>query len=206
MKSLTYYLWRLFKYIPIGGGGAGSPFVGVGSNIATSPGARDTWGGEDVDVTDWDKSDDFIYASAVANGGMADAVSNLQLQWRNKTDEGAFVDLSGAGELTWDGSGLVNGNPVIEAESVCTDAGVWQNGREYAGSSSSKVGLTGNQWTELHYEIECSGAHDGDEYEFRMYDNTEGAQVDICLATITMAVAAEVGMAPHYYHKHLQGN
>lgn len=183
--------WQIPKYL-IGGG---SPFELPGSRIAN---ATRTWqANEDTGVIDWDKANDFIIAAAVESGAHSAAAGTLQLRWRNKTDSGSFAVLSGSGELTWSATtDLVNGNALTSGEAGCTPSASesWDtdNGIEREGANDVATDLANNEWVEHHWAIDCSGAHAGDEYEFEIYDSTEGAAVGTCLATITMASAGIV--------------
>jgi len=168
----------------------GSPFALSGSRIAN---ATRTWqAAEDAGVVDWVKTNDFIFAIAAESGAHAAAVGTLQIRWRNKTDEGSFAVLSGSGELTWSGvTDLVNDNAVTSGEAGCTGTGTWVDGVEREGANDVTTDLAKAQWTEHQWAVDCSGAHDGDEYEFELYDATEGAAVGTCAATITMEAGAQ---------------
>lgn len=169
--------------------GGGSDFTLSGSRIAN---ATRTWQSvEDAVVTDWIKSNDFIFAIAAESGAHSSAIGTLQIRWRNKTDEGSFALLSGSGELTWTAdTDLVNGNAVVTGEKGCTSGlTTFVDGVEREGANDISTSLGNNEWTEHHWAIDCSNAHDGDEYEFELYDLTEGAAVGTCLATITMESA-----------------
>lgn len=174
------------------------PFVGgtfyfilSGSRIAN---ATRVWQADEyTSVTNWDKANDFIFAIACETPGNHAEAGTLQIRWRNKTDGGSFVALGNTGELTWNGvTDLVNDN-VTTGDRGCTGSGTWYAGREREGANDVDTDLPKARWTEHHWAIDASSALDGKEYEFELYDNTEGTAVGTCLATITMATAGWTG-------------
>lgn len=176
---------------------AGSGFDLTGSRIAN---ATRTWQAvEDADVTNWDKSD-FVFAAMVEAIGHGGATGTLQLRWRNVTDSGAFAVLGNTGELTYNGTtDLVNGNAVSSGESGCTpiDGATWVDGVEREGANDVSTTLAQNEYTEHHWAIDSSGAGDGKQYEFEVYDSTAGAAVGTCLADITTAAGAATVTKTH---------
>jgi len=163
---------------------ASSPFTLSGSRIGN---ATRTWqAGEDVDIVDWLKTNDFIFAIAMEAGAHATASGTLQIRWRNKTEEGSFVALGASGEMKHGATDLVEGNPLTSGERGCTGSGTWIDGVEKEGDNDEPIDLGKAQWTELQFSISPADAQHGDEYEFELYDVTEGAAVGVCLATLTI--------------------
>lgn len=175
------------------GGAAGVPIL-AGSRIAN---ATRTWqADEDIDVVDWDKANPFIFAIAIETEAGKKCLKTVSIRWRNKTDGGDFIALSGSGELTWAGvTDLENDNPLIEGEAGCLPSSgqTWQDGVEREGANDVvfDTGNNSNYWSEYHWAIDCSGAHDGDEYEFEIYSISNGIPVSTCAATIKMAAGVE---------------
>jgi len=181
--------------------GAGTDFSLSGSRIAN---ATRVWqANEDIDIADWDKTNDFIIAAAVGCGAHASGDETLQIRWRDVNDGGSFVALSNTGELTWSATtDLVNDNALETGEKGCTSAlTTFVNGLEKEGANDAATVVGNDEWTEHHWAIDCNGADDGHEYEFEIYSTTEGDSVGTCLATITMAT----GAVTHYGSATLSG-
>lgn len=177
--------------------GAGSAFTVSGSRIAN---ATRTWqAAEDTPVTNWNKANDFIVAIAFESSAHASAAGNLRIYWRNKTDGGSFTSLYTYGEITYFGeTDLVNDNAVVTGEKGCTSLlTTFVDGVEREGENEYYKGLGNDEWTECHWAVDASNALPGKEYEFELYDRTEGAHVGVCLATLTIKAAA-----PAYIPRH----
>lgn len=175
-------------------GAASGTVILAGSRIAN---ATRTWqADEDLDVADWTKTNDFIFAIALETEAGKKASKTVSIRWRNKTDGGNFVALSDSGELTWTGTtDLVNDNALIEGEAGCTPSGAqtWMDGVEREGANDVVFDTnTVDYWSEYHWAIDCSGAHDGDEYEFEIYSVSNGIPVSTCASTITMVAGAPI--------------
>jgi hypothetical protein len=155
----------------------------------------DQSGADDGDVIDWDKSADFILATLFETnkGPLSRAI---KLQWRD-TDGGSFADVASTGEISFSAdTDLVDGDDVLVGERLCdAGTGAWQNGLESEGDNilpdSGTYELADDYYTETQWALDCSGAQDGHQYEFQIYDITIGIVRDLCLAQITMAAAAE---------------
>lgn len=170
---------------------AAGTVVLAGSRIAN---ATRTWqADEDLNVNDWVKTADFIYAIAVETEPGKKANKNLSIRWRNKTDGGSFVALSGTGELTWTAvTDLENDTAVTSGEAGCTPSAsqTWMDGTEREGANDVVFNSgVADMWTEYHWAIDCSNAHDGDEYEFEIYSVSNGIPISTCASTITMESA-----------------
>lgn len=163
----------------------GTPFTLSGSRIANA--SRVWQAAEDSPISNWDKTKDFIVAIASESAAHATADGTLQIYWRNKTDGGSFVPLGNTGELTYNGvTNLVNDNPVTTDEKGCTSGlATFVDGIEREGANDCVTSLGRDEWTEHQWAIDASNALDGKEYEFQLYDLTEGASVGTCLATLT---------------------
>lgn len=165
---------------------SGSGFDLTGSRLQNA--TRVNQANEDADVADWAKADDFIVCAMVEALGHGGTSGTLQLRWRNVTDSGSFIVLSGSGELTWSGTtDLANGNAVASGEEVCTPVGGSSlvDGVEREGANDVSTTLAQNEYAEHQWAIDASGGLDGKQYEFEIYDATAGAAVGTCLADIT---------------------
>lgn len=179
---------------------SGSAFDLTGSRLQNA--TRVNQAAEDADVIDWAKADDFILCAMVEALGHSGASGDLQLRWRNVTDSGSFVALSGSGELTWSAdTDLVNGNGVTAGEQVCTPVGGTNGatGAEREGENTVNLGLLQDSYAENQWAVDASGGLDGKQYEFEIFDATEGAAVGTCLADITTFIEI-TGNPPAYMH------
>ena len=144
----------------------------------------------------WTKTDDFILAARIytSKGPIARA---YKLRWRDVTDEGVFADVSDTGEITYSAvTDLADDNDLLVEEKLCgvqTDY-TWQNGLESEGDNilpdAGTYSLADEYYTEFQWALDCSGAEDEHEYEFELWDVTEGVSIGTCLASVTMAVTA----------------
>ena len=161
-------------------GAATGTAVLAGSRIANS---TRTWQeDEDIDVAAWVKTNDFIFAASIETQSGKKTNKNLSLRWRNKTEAGSFTALSGAGELTWNGiTDLVNDNALTSGEAGCTPSGgqIWIDGieREGANQITFDTSNQADRWSEYQWAIDCSGAQDGDEYEFEIYNDIDATPI-----------------------------
>jgi hypothetical protein len=154
---------------------------------------RSVLAGDDADVTAWIKTNKFILATQIGYDGKDTAASAYKLQWRNVTDAGSFADVGVTGECKYSSSSgvLADGTAVTSTTRKCTAASgqTWQNGLENLADNllpdSSTLDLASDCYTEFQWGLDLSGAHDGDQYEFRLWNNTSGATVGTCLAQIT---------------------
>jgi len=152
-------------------------------------------------ATAWTKTNDFILATRIytSKGPIARA---YKLRWRDVTDEGVFADVSDTGEITYSAvTDLTNDGDLLVEEKLCdaqTDY-TWQNGLESEGDNilpdEGTYSLADEYYTEFQWALDCSNAEDEHEYEFELWDVTEGVSIGTCLASITMAITIVVGLS-----------
>ena len=142
----------------------------------------------------WTKTDDFILATRIytSKGPLARA---YKLNWRDVTDEGVFAEIAATGEITYSATtDLTDDGDLLLAERICGTQPdyTWQNGLESEGDNllpdTGTYSLADEYYTEFQWALDCNGAEDEHEYEFELWDVTEGVSIGTCLATITMAV------------------
>jgi hypothetical protein len=155
------------------------------SRIGTAAGG---WaGGCDVDITDWDKDDDFwavLIADCRTHGGCA-AVT-MRLQWSN--DGSSWNDLaSGSGELR-QSSGLSSPG-TSGCDSPIDETGVVQSGNQYAFAATNAK----DDLIELLVAVDASNAVDSTTYQFRLYDVTNSAALTVVAASLTTAAGVQTG-------------
>lgn len=152
----------------------------------------------DGDVVDWNKTLQIILATQIGYDGKDTAASAYKLQWRNVTDSGSFADVSSTGEVKWatSSSSLVDGTALTSGNAKCTNRTAdmtWQNGLESVGDNvlpdAGTFDLGSDCYTEFQWALSLADAHSGDQYEFQLYNTTEGAVTGVCLAQITIAAA-----------------
>jgi len=145
---------------------------------------------DNVPVTGWDKTKDFILATRIyGSKGTYDYAYTLK--WRNVTDGGTFAAVGATGEISFsadtvlvDGQALPTGSKICGAQTNYT----WQNGLESEGDNIlpdvGTFALLDEYYTELQWALSCDDAHDGDVYEFDLFTNA--TQIGVCLASIKM--------------------
>jgi len=149
---------------------------------------------EDVDVIDWIGGYDFVVSVGFGSQSGAQSGSRIvQLRWRNKSDGGDFAALGNTGQLTYNGTtSLVNGNTLLEAASGISaiqttyDTGLGMQ-REGANDWTYNA-LSVDEWTACQWAIDTSNILSGKEYEFELYNVTDGVSIGVCLATLTTVV------------------
>ena len=165
-----------------------------GSRICDSD-RVDQSGADNADVVDWVKTNDFILAVNINSNGKDTRSAQYKLRWRDVTDEGSFADVGATGEIHYNAATvLVNGAAIDVSDRRCDSQGedAWQDGEEVEGASlTDAIDLPDEYETEIHFALDCSGAEDGHEYEFELYDNTQGASRGTCGASLTIYEAAE---------------
>ncbi len=153
----------------------------------------------------WVKTNDFILATRIytSKGPIARA---YKLRWRDVTDEGVFADVTDIGEITYSAvTDLIDDDDLLIDEKLCDEQGTgsrspytWQNGLESEGDNllpdSGTYSLADEYYTEFQWALDCSNAEDEHEYEFELWDVTEGVSIGTCLARITMA-ALVIGLS-----------
>jgi len=173
--------------------GAGSDFDFKGGRIAN---ATRVWQvGQDVDVHVF-KDAEFIVAAMCESGEHKDASSTLRLEWRNVSTGGSFAALSSSGELKYgSNTDLVDGNAVTHGEEgvTATNPANHEDGQEHEGSNAVLWGVVQGVYHEEHqYAISCSDAIEGNWYEFRVWDETEGAAVGTLLCQVKISATPVV--------------
>jgi len=153
--------------------------------------------------TAWTKTDDFILATRIYGSKGAYNFA-YKLKWRNVTDGGVFADVGATGEISFSADTvLVNGQALPIGSKICDEQGsgakaifTWQDGLESEGDNilpdSGTYSLADEYYTELQWALSCDDAHDEDEYEFALFELTNGTSIGTCLTSITMAAAAGV--------------
>jgi len=165
----------------------------VGGRYANSVRAW-IWG-ENVSITDWVKTNDLILAAAYENNSSKTVDSStVVLRWRDVTDSGSFTQMLTTGEINSSGNtSLVNDNALISSEATFyDDITTWVNGLEREGVNAVAITLgPAGTGTECHWAIRTQSAQDGHEYEFELYDNSNGVTIGTLVNTITMAAGLE---------------
>jgi len=168
--------------------GAQDPPVLVASRILNA--SRVAQEADDTDVTGWLKTSEFIVVAQI-DEQKGPWTAQYMLRWRDVTDEGAFAELAAAGEIKQGtATDLVNGNAVVIGEKACdnTPDGSWQDGEEVEGASTcDSIVLADEAYTEIHFACNPGDADAGHEYEFQLWDATNGASIGTLLAGITIA-------------------
>jgi hypothetical protein len=156
---------------------------------------------DDISVTDYDKSNEFIIAFQL-DEAKGPWTSTYTLMWRNVTDAGSFANIAATGEMAWGtGTSLVNGaNVTNEEDRLCQDTGkigsTWQAGEEVEGAATSdSIILADEAYTEIHFAVDPSSALDNKEYAFQIYENGGGSAVGAAACTLTTAAAGVDGNA-----------
>ena len=151
--------------------------------------------------TAWNKTNDFILATRIYGSKGAYNFA-YKLKWRNVTDGGVFADVGETGEISFSSvTALVDGQALAVENKICdVQSGyAWQNGMESEGDNrlpdSGTYSLADEYYTEFQWALDCNSAHDEDEYEFAIYELTNGTLIGTCLATITMAVTVVGGLS-----------
>ena len=160
---------------------------------------------QDVSVVGYSDTD-IIVATLIYTGTKNGDTGNLFLQWRNVTDSGSFVDLSGSGELTYNATtDLVDFTSVVIGEKGCDppETQSWEDGFEMEVRANLTLMLDADEYTENQIAVNLDNAHPGDEYAFRVYDVTAGVTVGVLVATLKIKALIPV-FAMHY--KKMQGN
>lgn len=152
-------------------------------------GSRVPQAADDTPVTGWTKSDSFIVAFQL-DEKFGPWTAAYKIRWRNVTDSGSFADLAATGEMKWaTDTDLQNGNAVLIGEKACTadPGGTWEDGEEIEGDYlTESIALDDEDYTEIHVAITGADGDDGDQYEFEIYDDSNGAAVGTALASLTL--------------------
>jgi DNA-directed RNA polymerase subunit RPC12/RpoP len=144
---------------------------------------------DDASVTDYNKSNEFILVFQM-DEAMGPWDSTYTLQWRNATDEGTFADLAATGEMAWGtNTDLVNGQAITSQYcQQIPSLSTWQNGEEVEGAATSdSINLADEYYTEVAWAVDPSAGHNGDDYEFRVWENAGGSAVGTVNGQLTLA-------------------
>ena len=141
---------------------------------------------DDVPVTGWDKTKDFILATRIY-GSKGTYNYAYTLKWRNVTDGGSFAAVGATGEISYSAAtDLTDGGAVTTKICGAQTNYTWQNGLASEGDNilpdTGTFALLDEYYTELQWALDCDGAHDGDVYEFALYTNA--IAIGTCLATL----------------------
>ena len=154
-------------------------------------GSRVAQAADDTPVTGWPTTDPFIIVFQIDEGA-GPWTANYRVDWQDDTDGSGYTELVTSGELIrGPGTVLTDGGAVTSGERACTATGgggsTWQDGLELDGSSQTgSYQILDEYYTEFHVVVDPQNA-DYHTYSFRLYDATDGAEIDIAAATITFA-------------------
>lgn len=171
----------------------GDYFVSQGGSRILNATRVDQSGADNTNVTAWTKDNDFILAVNIYSYPGKDTVAaQYKLRWRD-TDGGSFADVAATGTIHYSAdTDLVNGANIAVGGRKCSTQGyTWQNGEEVEGAvNSDSIDLAEDYETEIHFALDCSGATDGHEYEFELFDDTLEVTRGTCGATISMVAGS----------------
>jgi len=141
----------------------------------------------------WPKTTDFILCMRIytSKGPIARA---YKLRWRKVG--GTFVDVGATGDITYNADTvLTDGSSVTSGERRVTlyfPDFTWQDGMENEGDNilpdTGTYSLADEYYSELQWALSCDDAEDEAEYEFELWDVTEGVSIGTCGATITIGI------------------
>jgi len=144
-------------------------------------------------VTNWNKSTKLIVSAWFRDSDHTPSNIAIKLRWRNLTDNptGSFIDLTTSGELQRGVSGgaITNTDPVGSSAACGTpvDSQSEEIENESPLLSGTFSGHAKNDYIETQWCIDMSNAHDSDEYQFELYNDTASSQIDILPNTVTIA-------------------
>lgn len=169
----------------------GSDYVQAGNRIGKDGISSITWQSScGIDVVDYTKADQAIIAAILTSSAHTPPLTSFQLRWRNFTDNpsGSFIAFTTSGELQRGVSaGCISNTDPVADPSAC--AGTVDASEEVENESplqSASLSCAKNNYIELQFCVDFSNALDGKEYEFELYDMTEGASCGTLAATITV--------------------
>ena len=161
----------------------------------------DQSGADDVNVTNWTKTDEFIVAIGLTTNSKNTEASTYKLQWQDDNDGGGYVDLAsdaGSPELSY----TIADNSWAHGDAVATgDQKVSLDPGEEAGrvngeriknqSLSDSLDQGDENQSELWFGVNSNNADDSHAYSFQPYCTAEGASLGVCGATLTIAAGAK---------------
>ena len=173
--------------------GAGPYFVVLSASRIANSNRVDQSGSDDGNVVDWVKANEIILATLISTS-KGPIARQYRLHWRNVSDGGSFAQVAHAGgEVEWaldsetvlsDGFFLLLGSKLCSAT-----VGTWQDGSESTEDNilpdGTTYSLADEYYTEFQWGLSLDNALDGKQYEFELYDITEGVVIGTCGAQIT---------------------
>lgn len=155
------------------------------SRIANS--SRSWQGACDVDISSWDKTNDFILSSWMeTDAPHGNETKNWKLQW--KESGGSFADVGADTEISYTADTvLVNDTDLTGGNSAtCQTFGT---GEESEGDNAQALKINAGDWGEIQWALSFgSGGQYEITYEFQIV-NTDDTTFAICSCSITTAAA-----------------
>lgn len=179
--------------------GGGPEYATNGTRIGIDGAGSISWQAAcDNDVIDWDKADKAIISVNCTSSTHTPPSASLQLRWQNNTDApmSPFVPFTTSGELLRGISAgcITNTDPVGDIQNCPSD--VIDASEEIENESplqSASLSASQNDQIEVQFCIDFSNAHDGDEYEFEIYNVTEAESCGACIPKITVYIEPPEG-------------
>ena len=164
----------------------------------------DQSGGDDVNVTDWTRTNDIILATMLTFDKYF-VGRTYKLEWRDVTAEGSFADVASTGEINYTASTVLtdaNTRTGIEYKRCTQPSGYgWWKVFENEGDNACFIDSPSDGCPEGQWALDCHTATYSHEFAFRVYDVTEGAIIGVCGATLTIqADPSGQSQAPHMMH------
>lgn len=182
-------------------GGAPAFVILSASRIADSD-KVDQSNSDDGNVVDWVKANEIILATQI-NTSKGPIARQYRLHWRNVTDGGSFAQVAhSGGEIEWAVAAetvLEDDIPVYQINKLCsaTPEPTFQTGKQSEGDNilpdSGTYSLEDEYYTEFQWGLSLDNALDGKQYEFELYDVTEGTIIGTCGAQITTWIETPEG-------------
>jgi hypothetical protein len=171
--------------------------VRFAEGVAGGNGTRTWIAANNVSAINQPNNKTIIVAISMDTDDMCSLTDDMVLQYQDDTDVSGYSDLSGSGELTWDGpSDLVDGGAVIEAEVTgtnnCSTMGADPvDGLEAEGTNLIAASGIGSKLDfNMHWCVDLSGATAGHDYSFRFRTATGGGGDLIATTTAVVGVVA----------------
>ncbi|MGW8178094.1 MAG: hypothetical protein ACWGQW_04775 [bacterium] len=164
----------------------------VASRLLTATLGNLGTGADDEDIADFTIGDEFVICFQLDEAAGPWNSITYRCRWRNVTDLGSFAQLTSSGELTVGSStSLVNGGTYSTQRCANVPSGsTWDNGNEVEGTSdSASISVADEHYFEVCYAVSSVNAVGNKQYEFEIYDQSNGASVGTAAAAITMAAA-----------------
>jgi len=140
-------------------------------------GASVSW--DDVcgaNITDVETSDNKVLLMQVDNtNAHGDQSITVVLQYSK--DGGAWTTLTSSTDWIYQAAQAFNDGDATTAGVCSAPVGNWVNGEKDENNSLPALLLDKDEWTEYWFSIRGANAAGGSDYEFRLYDTAEGAEV-----------------------------